>query len=131
MKEALQFLKDAGTFYLATVDGDQPRVRPFGAVAEFEGKLYIVTNNEKDVYQQMQKNPKIEISGMSKDGKWIRLAAEAVRDDRLEARKAMLDANPSLRNMYSEDDGKVEVLYLQNATATICSFTDAPVIYQF
>ena len=130
MKETLQFLKDAGTFYLATVDGDQPRVRPFGAVVEFEGKLYIVTNNQKDVYKQMQKNPKIEISGMAK-GKWIRLSGEAVRDDRFEARKAMLDENPSLRNMYSEDDGKVEVLYLQNATASICSFTDDPVTYSF
>ncbi|MBR1851799.1 MAG: pyridoxamine 5'-phosphate oxidase family protein [Lachnospiraceae bacterium] len=131
MKEALEFLKNAGTFYLATVDGNQPRVRPFGAVCGFEDKLYIVTNNEKDVYAQMQKNPRIEISGMTNDGKWIRLAAEAVRDDRLEARKAMLDANPSLRRMYSEDDGKVEVLYLQNAVATVCSFTDAPVTYQF
>jgi len=130
MKEALQFLKDAGTFYLATVDGDQPRVRPFGAVAEFEGKLYIVTNNQKDVYKQMQNNPKIEISGMA-NGKWIRLSGEAVRDDRFEARKTMLDENPSLRNMYSENDGKVEVLYLQNATVTICSFTEEPVSFQF
>ena len=130
MKEALEFLKKAGTFYLATVEGDQPHVRPFGAVCEFEGKLYIVTNNTKDVYKQMAANPKIEISGMA-GGKWIRLKAEAVRDDRFEARKAMLDENPSLRKMYSEDDGKVEVLYLQNATATICSFSDAPVTYTF
>ncbi|MBQ9719160.1 MAG: pyridoxamine 5'-phosphate oxidase family protein [Oscillospiraceae bacterium] len=130
MKEALEFLKKASTFYLATVEGDQPHVRPFGAVCEFKGKLYIVTNNTKDVYKQMAANPKIEISGMA-GGKWIRLKAEAVRDDRFEARKAMLDANPSLRNMYNEDDGKVEVLYLQNATATICSFSDAPVTYTF
>ena len=130
MKETLEFLKKAGTFYLATVEGDQPHVRPFGAVCEFEGKLYIVTNNTKDVYKQMAANPKIEISGMA-GGKWIRLKAETVRDDRFEARKAMLDENPSLRNMYSEDDGKVEVLYLQNATATICSFSDAPVTYTF
>ena len=130
MKEALEFLKKAGTFYLATVEGDRPRVRPFGAVCEFEGKLYIVTNNTKDVYKQMAANPKIEISGMA-GGKWIRLAAEAVRDDRFEARKAMLEANPNLRSMYSEDDGKVEVLYLQNATATVCSFTEAPVTYTF
>lgn len=130
MKETMEFLQKAGTFYLATVEGDQPHVRPFGAVCEFEGKLYIVTNNMKDVYKQMEANPKIEISGMA-GGKWIRLKAEAVRDDRFEARKAMLDANPSLRNMYNEDDGKVEVLYLQNATAAICSFTDAPVTYTF
>ena len=130
MKETMEFLQKAGTFYLATVEGDQPHVRPFGAVCEFEGKLYIVTNNMKDVYKQMEANPKIEISGMA-GGKWIRLKAEAVRDDRFEARKAMLDANPSLRNMYHEDDGKVEVLYLQNATAAICSFTNAPVTYTF
>ena len=130
MNTVLQFLQQAGTFYLATVQGDQPRVRPFGAVCEFEGKLYLVTNNEKPVYQQIMANPRIEISAMAQD-KWIRLSAQAVRDDRREARKAMLDANPGLRRMYSEDDGKVEVLYLKNATATICSFTEAPVVCNF
>ena len=130
MKEVLEFLQKAGTFYVATVDGDQPRVRPFGAVCEFEGKLYLVTNNTKDVYKQMLANPKLEISGMA-DDKWIRLSAEAVRDDRREARKAMLDANEGMRSMYNEDDGKVEVLYLKNATAAICSFTEAPVNYSF
>lgn len=130
MNEALQFLQKAGTFYLATVDGDQPRVRPFGAVCEFEGKLYIVTNNEKDCYKQMIANSKVEISGMA-DGKWIRLTAEAIRDDRREARVAMLEVNKSLRNMYNENDGRVEVLYLKNATVSICSFTEAPVTFRF
>ena len=130
MKETLEFLKMAGTFYLATMDGDQPRVRPFGAVCEFEGKLYLVTNNKKDVYKQIMANPKIEISGMA-DGKWIRLSGEAVQDPRREAKKAMLDANPGLRGMYNEDDGIVEVLYLRNATAVFCSFTDAPVTHTF
>ena len=130
MKETLEFLKKAGTFYLATMDGDQPRVRPFGAVCEFEGKLYLVTNNKKDVYKQIMANPKIEISAMS-DGKWIRLSGEAVQDPRREAKKAMLDANPGLRGMYNEDDGIVEVLYLRNATAVFCSFTDAPVTHTF
>ena len=130
MKETLEFLKKAGTFYLATIDGDQPRVRPFGAVCEFEGKLYLVTNNKKDVYKQIMANPKIEISGMA-DGKWIRLSGEAVQDPRREAKKAMLDANPGLRGMYNEDDGIVEVLYLRNATAVFCSFTDAPVTHTF
>ena len=130
MKEPLEFLKKAGTFYLATMDGDQPRVRPFGAVCEFEGKLYLVTNNKKDVYKQIMANPKIEISGMA-DGKWIRLSGEAVQDPRREAKKAMLDANPGLRGMYNEDDGIVEVLYLRNATAVFCSFTDAPVTHTF
>ena len=130
MKETLEFLKKAGTFYLATMDGDQPRVRPFGAVCEFEGKLYLVTNNKKDVYKQIMANPKIEISGMA-DGKWIRLSGEAVQDPRREAKKAMLDANPGLRGMYNEDDGIVEVLYLRNAAAVFCSFTDAPVTHTF
>jgi uncharacterized pyridoxamine 5'-phosphate oxidase family protein len=131
MKEVLQFLQDAGVFYIATMDGDQPRVRPFGAINEFEGKIYIITSNEKDVYKQMQKNPKVEISGMNKEGKWIRLSCEVVRDDRTEAKKSMLDANPSLRAMYSEEDGKMEVLYFKNANAVICSFTEAPAAYQF
>ncbi len=131
MKETMDFLREAGTFYLATVDGDQPRVRPFGAVSEYEGKLYILTSNEKDVYRQIQKNSKVEISGMNQSGKWIRLMAELVVDDRYDAKKAMLDQNPSLRSMYSEDDAKAEVLYFKNATATICSFTEAPVIYRF
>jgi uncharacterized pyridoxamine 5'-phosphate oxidase family protein len=129
MKEVLQFLQDAGVFYIATADGDQPRVRPFGAINEFDGKIYIITSNEKDVYKQMQKNPKVEISAMNKEGKWIRLSCQVVRDDRTEAKKSMLDANPSLRAMYSEEDGKMEVLYFQNASATICSFTEAPVSY--
>lgn len=130
MKKAMEFLKSCGTFYLATVEGDQARVRPFGAVCAFEDRLYIITNNQKAVFAQMMKNPKVEISGMA-GGKWIRLSAEVVRDERREARKAMLDENAGLRNMYNEDDGIVEVLYLKNATATICSFTDAPETWTF
>ena len=130
MEKALKFLKECGTFYIATVEGDQPRVRPFGAVCAFEGKLYITTNSRKKVYDQMMKNPKVELSGMV-GGSWIRLAAEVVRDDRREARKAMLDDNPGLRNLYGEDDGILEVLYLKNASAEICSFTDAPQRWTF
>ena len=130
MKKAMEFLKSCGTYYLATVEDDQPRVRPFGAVCAFENRLYIITNNQKAVFDQMMKKPKIEISGMA-GGKWIRLSAEAVRDTRREAKKAMLDENEGLRNMYNEDDGIVEVLYLNNAIASICSFTDAPESWTF
>ncbi len=130
MNEVLEFLKAAGTFYIATEEGDQPRVRPFGAVCEFEGKLYIVTNNKKKVYAQIMANPKVEMSGMSK-GKWIRVAGSLVRDERREAKTAMLDSMPSLRQMYNEDDGIVEVLYFENATATIESFTDEKVTINF
>ena len=131
MKEVLEFLKLCRVYYIATVEGDQPRVRPFGAQCEFEGKLYLTTSNQKAVYAQMKANGKVEISGMAPDGRWIRLTAESVFDERREAKTAMLEANPELRSMYSEDDGKMEVFYLQNATAVICSFTAAPVTYSF
>jgi len=131
MEEVFKYLKECGTFYLATNEGDQPRVRPFGAVCEFEGKLYIVTNNEKKVYSQMLKNRKIEISGMA-NGTWIRIACEAVPDSRREARAAMMEENKAaLSNLYTVDDNRMEVLYLQNARAVISSFTSDPVVIQF
>ena len=131
MNEVVDYLKSCGTFYLATTDGDQPHVRPFGAVCEFEGKLYIVTNNRKKVYAQMADNAKIEICGMQK-GTWIRIEAEAAHDSRREARVAMMDANKaSLSSMYTVDDNLMEVLYLKNATATIYSFTAEPRIITF
>ena len=131
MNDVLDYLKSCGTFYLATADGDQPHVRPFGAVCEFEGKLYIVTNNRKKVYAQMADNAKIEICGMQK-GTWIRIEAEAAHDSRREARVAMMDANKaSLSSMYTVDDNLMEVLYLKNATATIYSFTAEPRIITF
>ena len=124
MKKALELLRECGVFYIATMDGDQPRVRPFGAACIFDGKLYITTGNKKAVYAQMMANPKIEISGMAGQ-KWIRLTAEVVRDERREAKTAMLDENIVLRTMYSEDDGNFEVLYLKNAKMSLCSF-EAP-----
>ena len=131
MNEVYEYLKKCGTFYLATIDGDQPRVRPFGAVDIFEGKLYIQTGNVKKVFAQMKKNPKVEICAMAKDGSWIRIEASVIRDDRLEARQHMLDANPVLKSMYAADDGNTEVLYLTKATATIASFTGEPKVIKF
>ena len=125
MKEVYEFLKSAGTYYLATVEGDQPSVRPFGTVDLFEDKIYIQTGLVKPVAKQMAANPKVEISAMA-GGKWIRLAAEAVLDDRVEAQEHMLDAYPNLRGMYQPGDGNTAVYYLKNATAQICSFTEAP-----
>lgn len=130
MKEVYDFLKKCGTYYLATVEGNQPRVRPFGTVDIFEDKLYIQTGKVKDVSKQMKSNPQIEICGMA-EGKWIRVAATAVEDDRIEAKQHMLDAYPSLQGMYKADDGNCQVLYLKNATATISSFTDAPKVIKF
>ena len=130
MEKVYEFLKAAQTYYLATVDGDQPRVRPFGTVNIFEGKLYIQTGKSKDVSKQLHANPKAEICAF-KDGVWLRVAGELIEDDRREARASMLDAYPDLRNMYSEDDGNTEVFYFKNATAVFSSFTAAPEVINF
>ena len=130
MKRVYDFLKKAGTYYLATVDGDQPRVRPFGTVNLFEGKLYIQTGKVKPVSRQISVNPKVEICAF-RDGEWIRIACELVEDDRIEAKKSMLDAYPDLRGMYDENDGNTQVFYMKNAVATISSFTSAPVVIEF
>lgn len=126
MKEVYEFLKSCGTYYLATVEGDQPRVRPFGTIDLFEDKLYIQTGRIKPVAKQMEANSKVEISGMTPDGRWIRLAAEAVLDENIKAQEHMLDAYPNLKAMYTAGDGNTAVYYLKNATAQICSFAEAP-----
>ena len=125
MEEVCNFLKRCGTFYIATIDGDKPRVRPFGVVNIFEGKLYIQTGKSKNVSKQMQINPNVEISSFL-DGTWIRLEGRVVRDDRIEAKASMLDANPTLKSMYSAEDDNTEVLYFEKAKATFYSFTEAP-----
>ena len=125
MEKVCQFLKDCGTYFLATEDGDQPRVRPFGTVNIFDGKLYIQTGKVKDVSKQIAANPKVEISAFA-GGKWIRVSGTLVNDDRIEAKVSMLDAYPNLKAMYSADDDNTQVLYLKDATATFCSFTEAP-----
>ena len=130
MNEVYEFLKKCGTYYLATVEGDQPRVRPFGTIDLFEDKLYIQTGKVKDVSKQMHDNPKVEICGFT-GGKWIRVAGTIVSDDRYEAKKHMLDAYPSLQDRYSADDDNTEVLYLKDVTATISSFTGEPEVYKF
>lgn len=130
MEKVCQFLKDAGTYYLATVEGDQPRVRPFGTAHIFEGKLYIQTGKVKPTSKQLAANPKAEICAF-KDGTWLRLAGTLVEDDRVEARKSMLDAYPQLRAMYDENDGNTQVLYFKDATAAFSSFTAPPEIIKF
>ena len=124
MDRVYKFLKEAKVYYLATMDGDQARVRPFGTINLFADKLYIMTKNGKKVSNQMKANPKVEISAMSADGKWIRIAAEAVLDENIKAQEHMLDAYPMLKNMYKAGDGNTEVYYLKNAVAQICSFTE-------
>ena len=130
MQKVVDFLKDAEVYYLATVDGDQPRVRPFGTVNVYEGRLYIQTGKVKDVSKQIHANPKVEICAF-KDGQWLRVAGQLVEDDRIEARQSMLDAYPSLQGMYKADDGNTEVFYFKDATATFSSFTAAPEVVKF
>ena len=125
MQTVCDFLKKAGTYYLATVEGDQPRVRPFGTAHIFDGKLYIQTGKIKPVSKQLMANPKAEICAFH-GGTWVRIAGELIEDDRVEARASMLEAYPNLRRMYDENDGNTQVLYFRNATATFSSFTEAP-----
>ena len=126
MNEVFEFLKTCGVYYLATVEGDQPRVRPFGTVNIFDGKLYIQTGKVKEVSKQLHANPKAEICAFAADGRWIRIAGKLISDDRREAKASMLDNYPDLRKMYNEDDGNTEVFYFEDATATISSFSAAP-----
>lgn len=130
MKRVHDFLKKAETYYLATVEGDQPRVRPFGTINEFEGKLYIQTGKIKPTSRQLAANPKAELCAFC-DGTWLRVACELVEDDRFEARKSMLDAYPMLRCMYNENDGNTQVFYLKNCVATFSSFAKAPETVEF
>ena len=130
MEEVYDFLKKCGTYYLATVEGDQPRVRPFGTADIFEGRLYIQTGKVKDVSRQIQANPKVELCAFA-EGKWLRVAGTLVRDDRVEAKAHMLDSHPSLKAMYSAEDDNTEVLYFKDATATFSSFTEAPKTIRF
>lgn len=130
MDRVAKFLKEAEVYYLATVDGDQPRVRPFGTANVFDGKLYIQTGKTKDVAKQIYTNPKVELCAF-KNGEWLRVAGILVEDDRREARVSMLDAYPDLKKMYDPDDGNTVVFYIKDATATFSSFTKAPEVVTF
>ena len=130
MKRVLEFLKKADVYYLATVEGDQPRVRPFGTAHEFEGRLYIQTGKVKPVSHQIAENPKVEICAFC-EGAWVRIACTLVEDDRTEAKKSMLDAYPTLRGMYDENDGNTQVFYMTDATATFCAFGKPAEVVRF
>ncbi len=130
MQRVYDFLKKCTVFYLATVEGDRPHVRPFSAVNVFEGRIYIQTGKTKNVSRQIHANPNIEICGMT-GGLWIRIRAVAVEDSRMEVRRAMLDANPELKSRYAVDDENAEVFYLRDATAVISSFSTDPEVIRF
>ncbi|MDR1814657.1 MAG: pyridoxamine 5'-phosphate oxidase family protein [Tannerella sp.] len=132
VKDVYEFVKKCGFYFIATADGDQPRVRPFGTVAIFENKLYIQTSKQKNIAKQLKANPKIEICAYDASaGKWVRIEAKAIPDERREAKKYMLDQYPELRSMYSEDDDKTLVLYLKDATAYFSSFSEEPQTVKF
>lgn len=129
MKEIYDFLKEAKTYYLATIDNDTPRVRPFGTIDIFEDKLYIQTGKSKDVYKQIQSNNNVEICAFN-NGKWIRINGKLKEDNRIEAKRHMLDNYPELRGMYNEEDDNTKVLYFESFKATIYSFTEPPIIIE-
>ena len=130
IEKVIQFLDEAQTYYLATVDGDQPRVRPFGTALVSDGKLYIQTGKVKDVSKQLAANPKAEICAFL-GGKWLRVAGELVNDDSHDVKVAMLEKMPTLKAMYSADDDNMQMLYFKNAVATFSSFTEAPETFEF
>ena len=130
MKEVLEFLEKAGTYFLATSKDNIPYVRPFGTINLFEDKLYIQTGKVKNCYKEIESNPNVEISAFF-EGKWIRINGKLIPDDRVIAKKSMLDKYPNLRGMYNENDGNTIVLYFKDATATIYSFTEAPKTFKF
>ncbi|MBQ9745310.1 MAG: pyridoxamine 5'-phosphate oxidase family protein [Clostridia bacterium] len=131
MKRVYEFLKQSGCYYLATVDEGKPRVRPFGTVNLFENRIYIQTGKVKEVAKQLKENSRVELSAMNKDGKWIRVSADAVLDENLKAQESMLNEYPSLKSIYAVGDGNTEVYYLKNGKAQICSFTEEPLIIEF
>ena len=125
IEKVITFLDNAGTYYLATVEGNQPRVRPFGTALVYNDKLYIQTGKVKDVSKQLNANPKAEICAF-KDGTWIRISGELIEDETRTVKTLMLEKMPQLRGMYNEDDGNMQMLYFKNAKVTISSFTKAP-----
>lgn len=130
LQRVYNFLIQCGTYYIATVDGDKPRVRPFGTAAIFEDKLYIQTSNLKRVFEQIQKNNNVELAAFD-GGCWIRISGKLVRDERTEAKQYVLDMHPSLKAVYSADDDKTEVFYFENGTATISSFDSEDEVIKF
>ena len=130
MKEVQEFLKNSKVYFLATLDGDKPKVRPFGTAEIFENHLYIQTGKKKDVFKQIEKNNNVEICAFN-DGRWIRVSGKLIVDDRIEAKKDMLDKNPSLRGMYDENDDNTVVLYFESGHAVISSFTEEPKVIDF
>lgn len=125
MQEVYDFMKKCGVYSLATIDGSQPRVRIFGTLLDYEGKIYIQTGRSKDVYKQIVANPKVELAAYDGKTDWVRIACELVEDPRVEVEAAMLDAFPELKGMYAAGDGNTVVFYLKNATATFGSLTGA------
>lgn len=132
IEKVCEFLDKTRTYYLATVDGDQPRVRPFGTALVYDGKLYIQTGKVKPVSKQLEANPKAEICAFDGEtGTWLRVTGLLINDDSRDVKVAMLDKHPELKMMYDPDDGNTQVLYFKDATATFSSFTAAPESFSF
>ena len=130
MNEIRDFIKESGMFFIATIDNNKPKVRPFGVIEIYEDHLYIQTGKKKDVFKQIMDNNNVELCAFN-NGKWIRVSGKLILDDRVEVKKYMLDQNPELRTMYNENDDNTAVLYFENGIATIYSFTNEPKVIEF
>ncbi len=130
MNEIRDFIKESGMFFIATIDNNKPKVRPFGVIEIYEDHLYIQTGKKKDVFKQIMDNNNVELCAFN-NGKWIRVSGKLILDDRVEVKKYMLDQNPELRTMYNENDDNTAVLYFDGGKAVIYSFTEEPKVIDF
>ena len=126
MNRVVEELKKVKIFYIATVEDDQPRVRPFSSIAEFESNAYICTGKHKEIYSQISKNPKIELSGMYDGGTWLRVSATLELDERIEAQEAVLNDPTGPSQLYKPNDGRFVVYKLTNVKALKYNFYAAP-----
>ncbi|MBQ7536063.1 MAG: pyridoxamine 5'-phosphate oxidase family protein [Stomatobaculum sp.] len=124
MSKINDFLTEAGVFFLATADGDQPKLRPLGAHLEMDGKVIFGVGDFKNVYRQMKANPKVEIAACKKDGHWLRYTGKAVFEDDPKYAEAMLDAMPHLRNIYNDQTGNKMMTFHIDAVSAV----DIPVM---
>ncbi|QNU68595.1 pyridoxamine 5'-phosphate oxidase family protein [Ruminiclostridium herbifermentans] len=123
MDEVVKFLEENPVFYIATVDGDTPKVRPFGFFLKHQQKLYFGVGNQKETFKQLQKNPKFEISTTSKDNTWLRLSGNAVFETSEELLEKAFERNPNLKALYSKENGpRLELFYIENAKAEFLNF---------
>jgi len=125
------FLHEAKRFFVATVDKDKPRVRPFGSYMIYDGKLYFSTADTKPFWRQIIENPNIEICACDGEGGWLRIEAKANPDRRKVVKEAMLRQNPRLQQIYEAHGKHVALFYITNATAAFENLKGEKEVFKF